>query len=132
MSCGLEPGGSALQLRLDLIEIGIRILRSQELLGAEPGLFRATHVDLRSLLSGLRQNHDPIRQDLQKTAGAKEILTPFPYSTANLTNAQFSEKGCMSWKDSKIAARRWNSYFVHLAAEEPLLRRHDFELNLIR
>ena len=132
MSCSLEPGRSALQLRLDLIEVGIRILRSQQLLGAEPGLLCATHVNLRGLLRSLRQNHNPIRQDFKETSGAKEILPAVRHATANFTNAEFSEKGRMSWKDSKVATRRWNRYFVYPAAEEPLLRRHDFQLNLIR
>ena len=105
MSRGLETRGGALQIGLDLIEVGFRILGSQELLGAKLGLFCATHVNLRSPFSNLSQDHDPIRQNFQEAVGAKEILSAVPYPAANLTNTEFSEQGSMAGKDSEVAPR---------------------------
>ena len=131
MSGGLKARRGALQIRLDLIEVGVRILGSQELLGPNLGLFRSTHVNLRSAFSNLSQNHDPIRQNLEEAFGAKEIFAAVAYPAANLPNTQFSEQGRMAGKDSEVAPRRRNGHLIHLTAEESLLGRYDFELYLI-
>jgi hypothetical protein len=131
MSCGLKARRGAPQIRLDLIEVGVRILGSQELLGPNLGLFRPTHVNFRSPFRNLSQNDDPIRQNLEEAFGAKEIFAAVAYPAANFPNTQFAEQGSMAGKDSEVAPGRRNGYLIHLTAEEPLLGRYDFELYLI-
>src|SRR6266852_1526315 len=129
----LDADQRALHRDVGAVPIDIWIVRGQALLGASQRVFGTLQVDFLRALGRLRKNREAVRKNFGKSTNDGDMrgFVPAHVVITQFTNPQCRHQWRVPGQNPQIPVFAGHLYVGHLAAKQLLLRRDDYQFDVV-